>query len=119
MTDKTRPTEDPRDQKTVIDQRAQQMDPASRHRVDVNESAKRSLKQPGQDQDDAQNQTPSSQGPTGDTENLEQSRWRQADQDQKAGSAPDPENLDDPKPETHGAVHQEKLSVRKAPSREG
>ena len=32
----------------VIDQRQQQIDPAGKHRVDPNEAAKRSQKQPGQ-----------------------------------------------------------------------
>lgn len=118
MTAKTPPTEEPRDQKTVIDQRAQQIDPAGHHRVDVNESAKRSLKQPGQDQDDPQNQAPSSQGPTGEPENLEQSRWRQTDQDQNAGSAPDRDNSDARRPEKQGDGNPEKPSVRKTPSRE-
>lgn len=33
----------------AIDQRKQQIDPAGHHRIDVNEAAKRSQKQPGQD----------------------------------------------------------------------
>lgn len=38
----------------VIDQRKQQIDPAGKHRVDQNEAAKRSQKQPGQDLRDPQ-----------------------------------------------------------------
>lgn len=38
----------------VIDQRQQQIDPAGKHRVDPNEAAKRSQKQPGQDLRDPQ-----------------------------------------------------------------
>lgn len=37
-----------------IDQRNQQIDPAADHRVDRNETAKRSQKQPGQDLRDPQ-----------------------------------------------------------------
>jgi len=33
----------------VIDQRQQQIDPAGKHRVDLNETAKKSSKQPGHD----------------------------------------------------------------------
>ena len=43
--------EKPRKDGRVIDQRQQQIDPAGKHRVDQNESAKRSQKQPGQDLD--------------------------------------------------------------------
>lgn len=38
----------------VIDQRQQQIDPAGKQRVDPNEAAKRSQKQPGQDLCDPQ-----------------------------------------------------------------
>lgn len=38
----------------VIDQRQQQIDPAGKHRVDQNKSARRSQKQPGQDLRDPQ-----------------------------------------------------------------
>ena len=38
----------------LIDQRQQQSDPAGKHRVDPNEAAKRSQKQPGQDLRDPQ-----------------------------------------------------------------
>ncbi len=38
----------------VTDQRQQQIDPAEKHRVDPNEAAKRSQKQPGQDLRDPQ-----------------------------------------------------------------
>jgi len=44
----TRPTNEALRQKgNVIDQRNQQIDPAGKHRVDVNASAKGSQKQPG------------------------------------------------------------------------
>lgn len=45
--------EDLRKKGRVIDQRNQQIDPAGKHRVDVNERAKGSQKQPGQDRSDA------------------------------------------------------------------
>lgn len=54
MTDKTPTNEELRAKDGVIDQRKQQIDPAGKHRVDVNESAKRSQKQPGQDLRDPQ-----------------------------------------------------------------
>ncbi len=38
----------------VIDQRQQQIDPAGKHRVDSDEAARRSQKQPGQDLRDPQ-----------------------------------------------------------------
>lgn len=38
----------------VIDQRQQQIDPAGKHRVDPDEAARRSQKQPGQDLRDPQ-----------------------------------------------------------------
>ncbi len=38
----------------VLDQRNQQIDPAGMHRLDENEAAKRSQKQPGQDRRDPQ-----------------------------------------------------------------
>lgn len=41
----------------VIDQRQQQIDPAGKHRVDPNEAAKRSQKQPGQDMRNPQDRT--------------------------------------------------------------
>ena len=41
----------------VIDQRKQQIDPAGKHRIDPNEAAKRSQKQPGQDLRDPQKDT--------------------------------------------------------------
>lgn len=40
-----------------IGQRQQQIDPAGKHRVDPNEAAKRSQKQPGQDIPDSQDRT--------------------------------------------------------------
>lgn len=43
-----------RNKNGVIDQRKQQIDPAGKHRIDVNEAAKRSQKQPGQDLRDPQ-----------------------------------------------------------------
>lgn len=45
----------------VIDQRNQQIDPAGKHRVDVNENSKRSQKQPGQDLRDPQADTDSAE----------------------------------------------------------
>lgn len=54
MTQKTPSNEAQRQKNGVIDQRQQQIDPAGKHRVDPNESAKRSQKQPGQDLRDPQ-----------------------------------------------------------------
>lgn len=51
---KERPTNEALRRKDgVIDQRKQQIDPAGKHRVDQNKSAKRSQKQPGQDLSDS------------------------------------------------------------------
>lgn len=47
-------TKELREKDGVIDQRQQQIDPAGKHRVDPNENAKRSQKQPGQDLEDPQ-----------------------------------------------------------------
>jgi hypothetical protein len=41
------PAEQRRPAPNVVDQRQQQIDPAGRHRVDLNENAKHSRKQPG------------------------------------------------------------------------
>lgn len=54
MTDEIPSNEAMRNKDGVIDQRKQQIDPAGKHRVDVNEAAKRSQKQPGQDLRDPQ-----------------------------------------------------------------
>lgn len=54
MKEKAPSTEELRKRDGVIDQRQQQIDPAGKHRVDPNEAAKRSQKQPGQDLRDPQ-----------------------------------------------------------------
>ncbi len=54
VNDKIPANEALRHQNGVIDQRQQQIDPAGKHRVDVNANAKRSQKQPGQDLRDPQ-----------------------------------------------------------------
>lgn len=48
MKNNTPANETLREKGRVIDQRNQQIDPAGKHRVDANESAKYSQKQPGQ-----------------------------------------------------------------------
>lgn len=54
MQEKPLPTPSQRDKGGVIDQRQQQIDPAAKHRADLNDAAKRSQKQPGQDLRDPQ-----------------------------------------------------------------
>lgn len=60
MTENIPSNEALRQKGSVIDQRNQQIDPAGRHRIDQNEAAKRSQKQPGQDLHDPQD-TPKDQ----------------------------------------------------------
>lgn len=57
MTEKLPSNEVLRNRNGLIDQRQQQIDPAGKQRVDPNEAAKRSQKQPGQDLRDPQEDT--------------------------------------------------------------
>lgn len=116
MSEEKSSNEELRHKDNVIDQRQQQIDPAGHHRVDPNDAAKWSQKQPGQDPQDPHRVLPPSGRPDRDKGKLDQPGRRENAQGEHAGSAHEPEAFDPKNPEKQGVGIAGKPSDRKNPS---
>lgn len=118
MTEDKHSTKALRTKDKVIDQRQQQIDPAGHHRVDPNEAARRSQKQPGQDLTDPHRVLASSNDPKRDTSKLDQPGRPENAQGKHAGSEHAPEAFDSKNPEKQGVGVKEQGSERKKPAQD-
>lgn len=107
-----------RHKNNVIDQRQQQIDPAGHHRVDPNEAAKRSQKQPGQDLADPHRVLATSGAQDRGKDKLDQPGRRENAQGEHEGSRHDPEEFDVMNPQKQGIGTQRKGPGSKKPSQD-